>query len=109
MVLYVYQNKGIGLELVPRHDPGTVALGRQKPDSSKLSEVVYNGSAAYSPAGYIPQIAGMFIARLANLNNEAYVYIGRILNLLLFVLVTFFAIRIIPIGKKYFLLLHFYR
>lgn len=99
MVYYVYYNKGVALNLEAPDASTIKALGEQKPDYSKTREVVYNGSAAYSPVGYIPQGFGMLIAKSLGLANEMYLYLGRIFNLIAFIVITFFAIRLISIGK----------
>jgi uncharacterized membrane protein len=54
---------------------------------------------------YLPQALGIFIGKLFNFSPLALMYMGRIFNLLISILIMFFAIRIIPQFKWIFLLL----
>ncbi|MCI8982688.1 MAG: DUF2142 domain-containing protein [Hungatella sp.] len=51
-------------------------------------------------AAYIPQALGISIARVLNLNSICLVYLGRFLNLLFFVAMTFLSIKRLPFGKE---------
>ena len=65
--------------------------------------------AAVSPPAYtlpyIPQALGIFAGRITDSSPLALMYLGRIFNLLISILLLFFAIRIIPQFKWIFLLL----
>ena len=54
---------------------------------------------------YIPQALGIFIGKIFDSSPLALMYLGRIFNLLISILVMFYAIRIIPQFKWLFLLL----
>ncbi len=54
---------------------------------------------------YLPQAMGVFIGRIIGSSPLALMYLGRLFNLLISVLIMFFAIRIIPQFKWIFLLL----
>lgn len=54
---------------------------------------------ALSIVMYIPQAIGITIGRLLHLNYARVVFLGRWMNLITFVLITAFAIRLIPSGK----------
>ncbi|MCX6304476.1 MAG: DUF2142 domain-containing protein [Bacteroidetes bacterium] len=54
---------------------------------------------------YLPQALGIFIGRVTDSSPLALMYLGRIFNLLISILIMFFAIRIIPQFKWIFLLL----
>ena len=99
MAYFVYYNKGKAIGVGAPSDSSIWKVAKEKPNESITREVVYNGSAAYSPIGYIPQAVGMFIAGASNMNNEGYLYIGRLLNLIAFIAIVFLSIRIIPVGK----------
>ncbi len=53
-----------------------------------------------TPAAYVPQILGISLARLLNLNSLWLLYLGRLFNLLFFVLMTWLAMRRLPFGKE---------
>lgn len=59
----------------------------------------FEGSAVYSPVSYIPQSMGIFIARNLHLPLLTYIYLGRLLNAVLFILIVYFAIKLSPRGK----------
>ena len=52
-----------------------------------------------SVISYIPQIIGITVARLLGMGTMGLVYMGRIFNLLVFAILTFFGIRKMPFGK----------
>jgi uncharacterized membrane protein len=60
--------------------------------------------ANYPPASYIGSATGMFVGRLFNCSALMLLYIGRLVNLLIYITFIYFAIKIIPV-KKYVLLL----
>ncbi len=49
---------------------------------------------------YIPQAAGISLARALNLNSICLVYLGRFFNLLFFAAMTFLSIKRLPFGKE---------
>jgi len=65
---------------------------------------VFNSAGGYGPIGYLPGIAAAQATRVAGRSPLASLYLGRILNLLTAVLMTYFAIRVAPFGKGLFAL-----
>ena len=63
------------------------------------SFVEFPNSAIYSAASYAPQALGIGIGRLFGASALQSFYAGRFVNLLLWLVLTAFAIKIIPIGK----------
>lgn len=57
------------------------------------------GAAAYSPFNYIPQIVGILIGKILNLNPMLIVYMGRLTNFIAFIIFIYFAIRLMPKEK----------
>ena len=57
-------------------------------------------AAVYSFVQYIPQATGIFFARLITNNAYLITYAGRIVNMIVAILLLYFAIKIIPFGKK---------
>jgi uncharacterized membrane protein len=62
-------------------------------------------TALASPVVYIPQALGIAIGKALNLSPLIFLYLGRVFNLITWITLVFFAIRIIPIGKWLFFLL----
>ena len=59
----------------------------------------FGGAAMYTFVPYIPQAAGVLLARAAHLNPLLVFYAGRLANLLFAVVLVYFAVRITPIFK----------
>lgn len=59
----------------------------------------YSNTALYSPVPYIAQSAGISIGNFFNLPPLLLVYIGRIFNLILYTILGYYAIKVIPILK----------
>lgn len=57
-------------------------------------------AALYSFIQYIPQATGIALARLVTDNVYLITYAGRLVNLLVALILLYFAIKIIPFGKK---------
>ncbi len=53
-----------------------------------------------TPLAYLPQALGIAAARLLNLNTLPLLYLGRVCNLLFFVLMTWLAMKRLPFGKE---------
>lgn len=56
--------------------------------------------AIYSPIQYLPQATGIFIARQLTDRTLIMAYFGRIFNALFAIVMIYFAIKIIPFGKR---------
>ncbi len=66
----------------------------------KVSLLYPETSAVYSFVQYIPQAIGIILARLVTSNTLLITYAGRIVNMIVSILIIYFAIKIIPFGKK---------
>lgn len=66
---------------------------------SSQRRATVTSAAGYGPVGYIPQAAGILIARTVGVSPLLGLYLGRLANLLVCVTLVFFAIRLVPIGK----------
>ena len=73
----------------------------ERPDDQELIAVPYVDSSNIVPGiFFIPMAFGITIGRLLGLSTMLMLLIGRFMNLLVFVLLTGFAIRILPVGKN---------
>ena len=73
----------------------------EKPEERELITVPYVDSSNIVPGiFFIPMALGITIGRLLGLSTMLMLLIGRFMNLLVFVLLTGFAIRILPVGKN---------
>jgi len=66
-------------------------------DSEKTK--VFTQFCSYNPIGHMPQSLGISVAKIAHLSPLYTFYFGRISNLLVSILLVFFAIKITPFGK----------
>ena len=57
-------------------------------------------AAVYSFVQYMPQAVGIFLSRLVTDNTYLITYAGRIVNMIVAILLLYFAIKIMPFGKK---------
>lgn len=88
-------------ETVNKH----ISLGEIKPYFSKPLKPHENGTAQfagaalYTPVPYAPQALGIGLGRLAHAPPIILLYLGRLMNLLVFIGCVYMAIRIMPFGK----------
>lgn len=73
------------------------------PDDREFAD--FRGSVVYSPVPYLPQVIGVSIGRLLTASPIVIFYLGRLANLIVWISLTYFAIRITPVFKWVFLLL----
>ena len=73
-------------------------------NSNKKQYFGFENTALYCFVCYLPQAIGIFIARLLGLSILLQAYFGRLFNFASFVLITYFAIKNIPIKKENLLL-----
>jgi uncharacterized membrane protein len=95
-------------EQVQNSQPDSVRLAeiRQQYDAEKLTgkskePLAFTSASVYSAWAYAPQAIGIFIAKLLDLPLNWYVYVGRIFVLLAYIVLTYFAIRLMPFGKVF--------
>lgn len=67
---------------------------------SKTMQRQTTSAAGYSPVGYLPQAAGIEVARLLGHSPLLGLYLARAFNLLFSALIVFFALRLVPFGKS---------
>ncbi len=79
------------------HD--TFRLGREDEGQQSYAVSSYP-PVVTTPAAYVPQAAGICLARLLGLSGLWLVYLGRLGNLLFFVAVTWLAMRRLPFGRE---------
>jgi uncharacterized membrane protein len=68
-------------------------------DPGRRTFVDFSNTALYSPLGYLPQTAGVLIGRFAGGAPLVMMYLGRLLNLMAWLLLVYWAIKITPIHK----------
>lgn len=69
---------------------------------------LYSGHLAasfYSPISYIPQVVGFGIGKVVNAGPYFIGMLGRLFNLVFYILLGYFAIKIMPRGKLFYLLI----
>lgn len=90
--------------------------GKQKPEkifslfnlpleSNNRVFVAFPNTAVYSPIPYLPQIIGIALGKIIGLSPILLMYVGRICNLLVWLVLGYLAIKITPICKWTFFLL----
>ena len=68
------------------------------PGTKKVS-AVFTSVIAYPPWAYLPNLIGLLIAKVLGVSLLWYVYLARISGLLVWLVLTYFAIRLLPSGK----------
>lgn len=80
------------------------ATGQYMPErEAALGEVLVSSvqpPVTTTPLAYVPQAIGICLARLLQTNTLVLLYLGRMINLLFFVLMTYLAMRRMPFGKE---------
>lgn len=76
----------------------------QKPsaeiDKDDITELHFGNTALYAPVSYLPQAAGILIARIFTDNVSKIFYAGRFGNFLASMLLCIWAIHLMPFGKR---------
>lgn len=81
------------INLIPLLDIGFNSQNRVFEDISRIAVITY------SPVPYIIPAFAITLGKLLNLSPLILIYIGRLANLLVWVFLTYLAIRIIPVHK----------
>lgn len=68
--------------------------------STEKAFIGFSNTALYSPVCYIPQVIGASIAKIFTNNFTIMAYFGRIFNFIIFCILIFFSIKIIPTKKN---------
>jgi uncharacterized membrane protein len=75
------------------------AIKQLKVPFSKQQAPTLSYSMTYGPVGYVPQATAVLLLRPFGRSPVGTVYLGRLLNLICGVLLTYFALRLIPFAK----------
>lgn len=62
------------------------------------------GASFYSPVSYTPQLVGFEIGKIFNAGPYIIGMLGRLFNLVFYILIGYFAIKMVPKGKLFYLL-----
>lgn len=73
-------------------------LGRRLNKDEK-SKFAVGASGSLTPVSYLPQLVGTIIGKIANASPVIILWLGRMTNLLAYIIVIFFAIRLMPLQK----------
>ena len=96
---------------IPAHKENKIATAKiakyinMKLDLKDIEFTNFKNTVLYSPILYLPQTLGITISNALNFPPLWMVYLGRILNLITFILIVYSAIKITPICKWGFALL----
>ena len=74
-------------------------------ESNNKVFIAFPNTAVYSPVPYLPQIIGITLGKTINLTPILIMYVGRVCNLLVWLVLGYFAIKVTPICKWTFFLL----
>lgn len=75
-----------------------------EPTSPDLWYYGYDSTTLYRPIAYVPQATGLAVGRFFRIPAGMTIYIGRICSVLLFALIVFFAIKLTPKFKEFFVI-----
>lgn len=78
---------------------------KEEIDDEDKSIIDSSTAAVYSCIQYVPQAVGVFISRIFTDKTLLMAYAGRITNMIFAITVLYFAIKLMPFGKKIFLVL----
>lgn len=68
-------------------------------NSGEMRTIDLSGAAVYSPISYVPTVVGVGIAKLVQLPLLFQMWAGRIANLAIYLVLAYFALRLIPFAK----------
>ena len=72
-----------------------------KVNSTKEKQFVgFSNTALYSPICYLPQVVGVLLSKIFTDNFTIMAYVGRIFNFIVFCIMMYFSLKIIPIKKN---------
>ena len=77
----------------------------QKKNSNKESHYLFANTALYSFICYVPQTVGVLVGKLINASILLTAYLGRLFNLIVFILLIYLSIKYIPFCKEFILLI----
>ncbi|MBQ2638719.1 DUF2142 domain-containing protein [Candidatus Saccharibacteria bacterium] len=68
----------------------------------------YSNTAGYHPVVYAPQVMGILVGKFLHLPIVLTMYLGRIFALIVFLILCFFAIKLVPKFKEFFVFFAFF-
>lgn len=74
---------------------------KERLTDDRREPLVFTSATLSAGWDYFPPALGILVARVMNLPLNWYVYMARIFTLAVFILLTYFAIKHIPIGKRF--------
>ncbi|WP_159723354.1 DUF2142 domain-containing protein [Enterococcus sp. CSURQ0835] len=100
--LYSYSGQGIKTYAsYPEYQSFWSSLDN-KQNSKLVNPQVASTAASYTFIQYLPEAVGLNVAKFLHLPSIAYIWLGRIANVLCYALLAFLAIRIVPQRKRLF-------
>ena len=91
-----------------KHIKGMNEIDLNKDEKSQYGDLFtnsYNNTALYSPIQYLPQVIGFMIGKVLNLKPLYIGMLGRIFNLLFYIVLGYLCLKIIPKAKMFYLLI----
>lgn len=95
--IYIPNNLKKSVHVFSKYDGLIGELTTQASDSYDLEKTPAD---SYSPLNYIPQTIGVWISKILNLPIIPTIYISRVFNMIICVIVLYYCIKYIPIMKK---------
>ena len=104
---HIYKNKIVGRKL-PKSFDKILSVKKYKDifkaldvtSKTKRVETLFDTSALYSFVCYIPQVLGIVISRIFTQSVMIQLYFGRLFNFIIFTLLMYFSIKVIPTKKN---------
>jgi uncharacterized membrane protein len=72
---------------------------KEKSVGSKTEATNFTSDSAYPPWSYFPSVIGIYTAKAAHAPLIWYVYLSRIFSLVIWVILVYLAVKVIPAGK----------
>ncbi len=89
-----------------RLSPRSIIARLGEPLNPQVTNFIdFHSIAIYSPATYMPQALGMLVGRVLGLSPLLLMYLGRLVNMLVALALTTYAIKVTPVAKWTFFLL----
>lgn len=67
----------------------------------------FTNTSLYSPFSYLPEVVGIWLGRILHLPMFFIVYLARFFNLVFYIILVYYALKLLPSGKSALLLLAF--
>lgn len=83
-----------------KFQPGLIKKYIAQPlNQADKEPTIVEAGGMYSPIVYIPQSIGINIGKVFNASPLLLIWLGRLANLLFWILLVYFAVKLIPVGK----------